>query len=70
MTAVLEQIQASLVGLRMPHALESLAPVVRRIERGETDALGAIHELLSGELAFRETRRVGVALTTARLNPP
>ena len=70
MTSVLEQIQASLVGLRMPHALESLAPIIRRIERGEADALGAIHELLSGELAFRETRRIGVALTTARLTPP
>ncbi len=70
MSAVLEQIQASLVGLRMPHALESLAPIIRRIERGETDTLGTIHELLSGELAFRETRRVGIALRVARLNPP
>ena len=52
------------------HTLESLAPVVRRIEHGETDALGVIHELLSGELAFRETRRAGVAPATARLTPP
>lgn len=66
----LDRIRASLIGLRMPRALEALDHTVRRIERGELTALEAIDGLLAEEHATREGRRVAVALTTARLTPP
>jgi DNA replication protein DnaC len=69
-TETLDRIRASLVGLRMPRALEALDHTVRRIERGELTALEAIDGLLAEEHATRENRRVGVALKTARLAPP
>lgn len=70
MTEILDRIRASLVGLRMPCALEALDHAVRRLERGELSALEAIDGLLSEEYASREGRRIGVALKTARLTPP
>ena len=70
MTGTLDRIRASLVGLRMPRALEALDHTVRRIERGELTALEAIDGLLAEEHAARESRRVAVALKTARLAPP
>ena len=70
MSETLDRIRASLVGLRMPRALEALDHTVRRIERGELTALEAIDGLLAEEYATRESRRVAVALKTARLTPP
>ena len=70
MSETLDRIRASLVGLRMPRALEALDHTVRRIERGELTALEAIDGLLAEEHATRESRRVAVALKTARLTPP
>ena len=70
MTSTLDRIRASLVGLRMPCALEALDHTMRQLERGETGALEAIDALLSEEHATRETRRIGVSLKTARLTPP
>ncbi len=70
MTETLDRIRASLIGLRMPRALEALDHTVRRIERGELTPLEAIDGLLAEEHATRENRRVGVALKTARLAPP
>lgn len=70
MTATLDRIRASLVGLRMPCALEALDDTVRRLERGELSALEAIDGLLAQEHVTRESRRIGVALKTARLMPP
>ena len=70
MSGLLDRIHASLVGLNMPRALETLADIVQRLERGEIGALEAIDALLAEELDIRENRRVGVALKTARLNPP
>ena len=70
MTETLDRIRASLIGLRMPRALEALDHTVRRIERGELTALEAIDGLLAEEHATRENRRVAVALKTARLAPP
>lgn len=70
MTEILERIRTSLVGLRMPRALEELDHTVRRLERGELSALEAIDGLLAEEHASREGRRIGVALRTARLMPP
>jgi DNA replication protein DnaC len=69
-TETLDRIRASLIGLRMPRALEALDHTVRRIERGEITALEAIDGLLAEEHATRESRRVAVALKTARLTPP
>ena len=70
MTEILDRIRASLVGLRMPRALEALEHTARRPERGEISALEAIDGFLAEEHAAREDRRVGVALKTARLTPP
>jgi DNA replication protein DnaC len=70
MTGTLDRIRASLVGLRMPRALEALDHTIRRMEHGEISALEAIDGLLAEEYAIRETRRIAVALKTARLTPP
>jgi DNA replication protein DnaC len=67
--ATLESIRTTLVRLRMPRALEALDGTVRRLEQGTVSALEAIEGLLTEELTFREGRRIGVALTTARLMP-
>lgn len=69
MTAILDNIQASLIGLKMPRALEALEHIVARLERGEVSAVEAIEALLSEEFATRETRRIDIALKTARLTP-
>ncbi len=69
MSAALERIRASLVGLRMPRALEALDHTVKRLEQGEIGALEAIDALLGEELSIRENRRIAVALSTARLMP-
>jgi DNA replication protein DnaC len=70
MTEILDRIAAHLVGLRMPRALEALGHTVRLIEQGELSTLEAIDRLLGEELNIRENRRIGVALSTARLTPP
>jgi DNA replication protein DnaC len=70
MTEILDRIAAHLVGLRMPRALEALDHTVRLIEQGELSTLEAIDRLLGEELNIRENRRIGVALSTARLTPP
>ena len=70
MTEVLDRIASHLVGLRMPRALEALDHTVQQIEKGELSTLEAIDSLLAEELSVRESRRIGVAMTTARLTPP
>ena len=70
MSETLDRIRTSLIGLRMPRALEALDHTVRRIERGELTPLEAIDGLLAEEHATRESRRIAVALKTARLTPP
>jgi hypothetical protein len=69
-TELLDRIRTSLVGLRIPRALEALDHTVRRLERGELSAIEAIDGLLAEEHSNRESRRVAVALKTARLHPP
>jgi len=39
---ILDRIRASLIGLRMPRALEALEHTMRQLERGEISALEAI----------------------------
>ena len=65
--ATLDRVRQSLVGLKMPRALEALDHVVRQIERGETSALEAIDTLLAEELTLREGSRIKAALRMARL---
>ena len=65
--ATLDRVRYSLVGLKMPRALEALDHVVRQIERGETSALEAIDTLLAEELTLREGSRIKAALRMARL---
>ena len=65
---VVDRIKRSLVGLKMPMALEIVDATLRRIERGEVSALEAIDLLLAEELTLRETRRVKTALVMARLS--
>lgn len=65
----LERIKTALVGLKMPRALEIVDDTVGRLERGELSALEAIDTLLAEELTVRESRRVRIALTMARLTP-
>jgi DNA replication protein DnaC len=66
--SALERIRHHLVGLRMPKALETLDHTVRRLEQGEVSALEALEALLGEELSLRETRRIKMALLTARLS--
>lgn len=66
--AVVDRIKATLVGLRMPHALEIVDVVLRQLERGEATALEAIDTLLIEELTLRESRRIKTALAMARLS--
>jgi DNA replication protein DnaC len=66
--SVLDRIRRTLVGLKMPRALELLDHTVRRLERGEASALEVIDALLAEELTLRESRRIKTALMMARLS--
>jgi DNA replication protein DnaC len=66
--SLVDRIKTTLVGLRMPCALEIVDAVVRQLERGEATALEAIDTLLTEELTLRETRRIKTALMMARLS--
>ena len=70
MSGLVDNIRASLLGLRMPRALEMLDHTIQRLEKGELGAIEAIDGLLAQEFDCREDRRVGMALTTSRLTPP
>lgn len=69
MSDYLDRIRGALVGLKMPRALEALDHTLHQLEQGEITAIEAIDSLLSEEYATRETRRVDVALRTAKLTP-
>lgn len=69
MSDLLDRIRGALIGLRMPRALEALDHTLSRLERGELTAIEAIGGLLGEEYATRETRRIDVALRTAKLMP-
>jgi DNA replication protein DnaC len=66
--SLLDRIRRTLVGLKMPRALEMLDHTVRRLERGEVSALEVIDALLAEELTLRESRRIKTALVMARLS--
>jgi DNA replication protein DnaC len=65
---LVDRIKQTLVGLKMPRAIEVLDVTVRRLERGEMTAIEAIDALLAEELALRENRRIKIALRMARLS--
>jgi DNA replication protein DnaC len=67
-SSVIERIKTSLVGLKMPRALEILDVTLRGIERGELGAVEAIDALLTEELTMRENRRVKMAVQMAKLS--
>ena len=69
MTAILDRIRGALVGLKMPRALEALDHTMQKLEQGEISGIEALDALLSEEYATRETRRIDVALKTAKLMP-
>ncbi len=69
MSSLSKRIQSSLVGLKMPRALEVLDHTLSQLEQGELTALEALDSLLNEEFSTREGRRIDVALTTARLTP-
>ncbi|HYF56805.1 MAG TPA: IS21-like element helper ATPase IstB [Salinarimonas sp.] len=64
----LERIKRTLVGLKMPRALEILDDTVRQLERSEVSPLEALDALLAEELTLRESRRIRTALVMARLS--
>lgn len=66
--SVLDRIRRTLVGLKMPRALEVLDQTVRQLERGESSALEVIDTLFAEELTLRENRRVKMALQMAKLS--
>ncbi|MFN0067704.1 MAG: IS21-like element helper ATPase IstB [Limisphaerales bacterium] len=66
--AVLDRVRRHLVCLKMPRALEALDQTVGQLERGELSSLEALEQLLGEELVTRETRRIKMALQTARLS--
>ena len=66
--SVVDRIKHTMVGLKMPRAIEILDATVRRLERGELTALEAIDALLAEEFTLRENRRVKTALVMARLS--
>ena len=67
--SVLDRIRRTLVGLKMPRALEVLDQTVRQLERGEASALEVIDTLFTEELTLRENRRVKMALRMASSRP-
>src|SRR5262245_57697407 len=66
--SLVDRIKQTLVGLKMPRAIEIIDVTVRRLERGEMTAIEAIDALLVEELTLRENRRIKIALMMARLS--
>ena len=66
--SLVDRIKKTLVGLKMPRAIEILDVTLRRIEQGEMTAIEAIDALLAEELMLRESRRIKTALVMARLS--
>ena len=66
--SLLDRIKSSMVGLKMPRAIEVVDDCVSRLDRGEITALEAVEQLLLEELMFREERRIRTALRMGRVN--
>ena len=59
--SLVDHIKQTLVGLKMPRAIEIFDVIVRRLERGEITAIEAIDVLLAEELTLRENRRIATS---------
>jgi DNA replication protein DnaC len=68
-TSLLDRIKTSMVGLKMPRAIEVVDTCIGMLDRGEMTPLEAIEQLLAEELTFRENRRIKTALMMGRLGP-
>lgn len=66
-SARVDNIRHSLVGLKMPRALEMLDATLRLIEQGQIDGIEATDVLLTEELTLCESRRIKAALRMAWL---
>ena len=66
--SLLDRIKISMVGLKMPRAIEVVDTCVSRLDRGEITGLELVEQLLLEELTFREDRRIRTALRMGRLN--
>jgi len=66
--SLVDHIKQTLVGLKMPRAIEILDVTVRRLERGEMTAIEAIDALLAEELTLCENHHIKIALMMARLS--
>ena len=66
--SMLDRIRSSMVGLKMPRAIEVVDDCVSRLDRGEIPALEAVEQLLLEELTSREERRIRTALWMGRVN--
>lgn len=68
-SSLLDRIKTSMVGLKMPRAIEVVDTCIGMLDRGEMTPLEAIEQLLAEELTFRESRRIKTALVMGRLGP-
>ena len=66
--SLLDRVKISMVGLKMPRAIEVVDTCVSRLDRGEITGLELVEQLLLEELTFREDRRIRTALRMGRLN--
>ena len=66
-TSPLESLWGRLVGLTMARALEVLDDIVARVEQKQLSTIEAMDLLLAEEFSTRESRRIKMALMTARL---
>ncbi len=65
--AIVDRIRRHLVALKMPLALEHLDDLIRRFEQGQLNPYELMGSLLAEERGLRESRRIKMALLTARL---
>jgi hypothetical protein len=66
--SLVDRIKQTLVGPKMQRAIEILDVTVRRLERGEMNAIEAIDALPAEELTLRENRPIKIAPMMARLS--
>lgn len=65
--STVESIKQRLVGLKMARSLEVVDDLIGQLEQKQISALEAIDLLLAEEFSTRESRRIKIALLTARL---
>jgi DNA replication protein DnaC len=67
MTSLRDQIRAQLADLKMPGALETVDPVLARIDSGQISAPEAIRAVLQAQISLRNNRRLEAAMRSSRL---